>query len=43
MADRCHLLVIGNYEASANIKEFEIESSKKEKLLGISNDSRLSL
>ena len=35
-ADKCHLLVTGNYEVSANINEFEIESSKKEKLLGIS-------
>ena len=26
-ADKCHLLVIGNYEVSANINEFEIESS----------------
>ena len=34
-ADKCHLLVTGNYEVSANINEFEIESSKKEKLLGI--------
>ena len=31
-ADKCHLLVTGNYEVSANINEFEIESSKKEKL-----------
>ena len=36
-------MVTGNYEVSANIKEFEIESSKKEKLLGISIDTRLSL
>ena len=35
-ADKCHLLVTGNYEVSANINEFEIESSKKEELLGIS-------
>ena len=28
-ADKCHLLVTGNYEVSANINEFEIESSKK--------------
>ena len=41
-ADKCHLLVTGNYEVSANIKEFEIESSKREKLLGISIDTRLS-
>ena len=41
-ADKCHLLVTGNYEVSANINEFEIESSKKEKLLGISIDARLS-
>ena len=41
-ADRCHLLVTGNYEVSANINEFEIESSKKEKLLGISIDTTLS-
>ena len=41
-ADKCHLLVTGNYEVSANINEFEIESSKKEKLLGISIDTRLS-
>ena len=41
-ADKCHLLVTGNYEVSANINEFEIESSKKEKLLGISIETRLS-
>ena len=34
-ADKCYLLVTGNYEVSANINEFKIESSKKEKLLGI--------
>ena len=38
--DKCHLLVTGNYEASAHINRFEIESSKKEKLLGISTDTR---
>ena len=38
-ADKCHLLVTGNYEVSA---DFEIESSKKEKLLGISIDTALS-
>ena len=41
-ADKCHLLVTGNYEVSPNINEFEIESSKKEKLLGISIGTRLS-
>ena len=41
-ADKCHLLVAGNYEVSAYINEFEIESSKKEKLLGISIDTTLS-
>ena len=41
-ADKCHLLVTGNYEVSANINEFEIESSEKQKLLGISIDIRLS-
>ena len=41
-ADKCHLLVTGNYEVSANINEFDIESSKKEKLLGISIDTTLS-
>ena len=41
-ADKCHLLAIGNYEVSANINEFEIESRKKEKLLGISIDTTLS-
>ena len=41
-ADKCHLLVLGNYEVSANINEFEIESSKKEKLLGTSIDTTLS-
>ena len=40
-ADKCYLLVTGNYEVSANINEFKIESSKKEKLLGISIDTRL--
>ena len=28
-ADKFHLLVTGNYEVSANVNEFEIESSKK--------------
>ena len=42
-ADKCHILVTGNYEVSANINEFETESSKKEKLLGISIDTTLSL
>ena len=41
-ADKCHLLITGNYEVSVNINEFEIESSDKEKLLGISIDTRLS-
>ena len=41
-ADKCHLLLIGNYEVSVNINDFEIESSKKEKLLGISIETRLS-
>ena len=41
-AGKCHLLITGNYEISVNINEFEIESSKKEKLLGISIDTRLS-
>ena len=41
-ADKCHLLVTGNYEVSAKINELEIESSKKEKLLGISIDTTLS-
>ena len=41
-ADKCHLLVTGNYEVSANINEFKIESSKKEKLLGVSIDTTLS-
>ena len=31
--DKCHLLVTGNYEASANINEFEIETSKREKII----------
>ena len=42
-ADKRHLLVTDNYEVSANTNEFEIESSKKkEKLLRISIDTRLS-
>ena len=40
--DKCHPLVTGNYEVSSNINEFEIESSKKEKVLGISIGSTLS-
>ena len=39
--DKCHLLVTGNYETSADINEFEIEIGKKEKLLGISIDRRI--
>ena len=41
-ADKCHLLITGNYDVSANINEFEIESSKKEKLLGVSIGTTLS-
>ena len=41
-ADKCHLLDTGNCEVSANVNAFEIESSKKETLLGISIDTRLS-
>ena len=41
-ADKCHLLVTGNYETTANINEFETESSTKGKLLDISNDTTLS-
>ena len=41
-AGKCHLLVTRNYGTSAKIHEFEIESSKKEKLLDISTDTRLS-
>ena len=37
------LLVTGNYEASVNINKFESESSKKEELLGIWIDTKLSL
>ena len=37
-----YLLVTGNYEVSANINKFEIESSKKEKLLGVSIGTTLS-
>ena len=35
-------LVTGNYEVSVNINEFEIDSSKKEKLLDTSIGTRLS-
>ena len=42
MLKKCYILVTGNHEVSANINEFEIESSKKEKLLGISIDTTLS-
>ena len=42
MLTNTNLLVSGNYEVIASINEFEIESSEKEKLLGISIDTRLS-
>ena len=42
MLTNTNLLVTGNYEVIANINELEIESSKKEKLLGITIDTRLS-
>ena len=42
MLTNTNLLVSGNYEVIASINEFEIESSKKEKLLGITIDTRLS-
>ena len=41
-ANRCHLQITGNYKASANTNKFETESGKKEELLGISIDTRLS-
>ena len=41
-ADKCDLLVTGNYEVSANISKLDSESSKKEKLLGISIHTTLS-
>ena len=41
-ANKFHLLATGNYEVSAYINEFGIESSKKEKLLGTSIDTALS-
>ena len=41
-ADKCHLMVTSNYEVSTSINEFEIESSKNEKLLGVSIDTTLS-
>ena len=41
-ADKCHLLVTGNYEVSSNINEFETESNKEEKLVGISIGTTLS-
>ena len=41
-ADKCHFMVTGNYEVSANINEFETESSNREKMLGISIDTTLS-
>ena len=40
-AGKCLLLVTDNYEVSANIHEFEVESSKKEKLLGTLIDTTL--
>ena len=40
--DKCHLLVTRYYEVSTNIIEFEIESSKEEKLLAILINTRLS-
>ena len=40
-ADKCHLLFTGNHWVSANINKFKIESSKKEKLLGIPIDNTL--
>ena len=41
-ANRYHLQITGSYKASANINKFETESGKKEELLGISIDTRLS-
>ena len=41
--DKCHPLVTGNYKASATLNEFEIESRKREKLLGLSIGTRLFL
>ena len=41
-ADKCHLLVTGNYEVSGNINEFKTESSKKEKVVVTSIGTTLS-
>ena len=41
-ADKWHLKVTGNYAVSVNISESKIESSKKEKFLDKSSDTKLS-
>ena len=41
-ADKCHLSVTTKTAVSANIEEFVISNSNKEKLLGINIDTKLS-
>ena len=41
-ADKCHLLVTKDIDATAKIGEFDVENSKEEKLIGVKIDSKLS-
>ena len=39
--DKYNFLLTGNKEATLNINQFQIESSKQQKLLGVTTDNKL--
>ena len=41
-ADKCHLLVTRDTDATAKIEEIDVKNSREEKLLGVKTDSKLS-
>ena len=41
-ADKCNLLVAGDTDVTAEVGEFDVKSSREEKLLGVKIDSKLS-
>ena len=42
IADKCHLLVTRDTDATAKIGELDVKNSMEEKLLGVKIDSKLS-
>ena len=41
-ADKCHLLVTRDTDVTTKIGKFDVENSRKEKLLGVKIDNKLS-